>query len=97
MTQIERIQQMEQTLDAGAEAIRALSEALEQYLKVNPDLEVLFDYYSSPQWMQDFDDDTAGKLPHGLKRGVLSEDAVYDLLTERAAVLQQMREIVGAQ
>ena len=97
MTQIERIQQMEQTLDAGAEAIRALSEALEQYLKVKPDLEVLFDYYSSPQWMQDFDDDAAGKLPHDLKRGVLSEDAVYDLLTERVAILQQMREIVGAQ
>ena len=33
-------------------------------------------------WKQDFADDEAGLLPPDLKRGVLSEDGVFDLLDE---------------
>ena len=32
--------------------------------------------------MQDYQMDERGELPKGLKRGVLSEDGVYHLLTE---------------
>ena len=32
--------------------------------------------------MKDYEDDEAGKLPSDLKRGVLSEDLVYDLIRE---------------
>ena len=37
-------------------------------------------YYTSKDWRFDFELDEAGLLPAGLKRGVLSEDGVYDLL-----------------
>lgn len=37
-------------------------------------------YYASDEWKQDFADDEAGLLPADLKRGVLSEDGIYDLL-----------------
>lgn len=40
----------------------------------------LSDYYSSPAWKRDFASDEAGLLPKELKRGVLSEDGIYDLL-----------------
>ena len=96
MTQLERITEMERRLDASAAALRTLSEALEQYRAVEPDLKALFDYYFSPQWLQDFDDDAAGKLPQELKRGVLSEDAVYDLLTEQQRIMQELQALVGA-
>ena len=36
-------------------------------------------YYTSDEWKQDF---AAGLLPKGLKRGVLSEDGIYNLLEE---------------
>ena len=39
-------------------------------------------YYKSPEWKRDFADDEAGRLPKGLKRGVLSEDGIYNLLEE---------------
>lgn len=39
-------------------------------------------YYASAEWKQDFEADEAGLLPQKLKRGVLSEDGVYDLLEE---------------
>lgn len=43
-------------------------------------IDALGAYYQSPQWMRDFADDEAGRLPEGLRRGVLSEDGIYDLL-----------------
>ena len=43
-------------------------------------LKALSDYYSSPAWKRDFASDEVGLLPKDLKRGVLSEDGIYDLL-----------------
>ena len=51
----------------------------------NGDLEVLrrlSDYYSSPAWKRDYAADEAGLFPKDLKRGVLSEVGIYDLLNE---------------
>lgn len=42
----------------------------------------LLRYYEGGQWLRDYQLDEAGLLPCGLKRGVLSQDGVYDLLTE---------------
>ena len=43
-------------------------------------LKALSDYYSSPAWKRDFAADEAGLLPKDMKRGVLSEDGIYNLL-----------------
>ncbi|MBP3747571.1 MAG: DUF4298 domain-containing protein [Ruminococcus sp.] len=43
-------------------------------------LRSLSDYYGSAAWKRDFAADEAGLLPQDLKRGVLSEDGVYDLI-----------------
>ncbi len=43
-------------------------------------LRQLSDYYGSAAWKRDFAADEAGLLPKELKRGVLSEDGIYDLL-----------------
>ena len=40
-------------------------------------------YYSSGEWREDYEADELGELPPDLKRGVLSQDALYDLLEER--------------
>ncbi len=39
-------------------------------------------YYDSTDWKKDYADDEAGLLPPELKRGVLSEDGLYNLLEE---------------
>ncbi len=94
MEQIERIREMEACLDASEKAIRELSEALSAFETVQPQYRRLSDYYGSDQWMQDYEDDEAGKLPRDLKRGVLSEDAVYDLVTENRELLVRMLKLV---
>ena len=43
---------------------------------------LLTEYYFGPQWRQDYEADEAGLLPPGLKRGILAEDTLYNLLTE---------------
>ena len=46
------------------------------------ELSILESYYFGRLWMDDYEADEAGLLPADLKRGVLSEDAVYNLLTQ---------------
>ena len=78
MDQLERIRRMEQLLD---ECTAALDDPA-QYPELADKIDTLAAYYLSPMWRCDLDDDTAGKLPSDLKRGVLSEDAVYNLLCD---------------
>ena len=45
-------------------------------------LRLLDAYYSSGEWMEDYEADERGELPPDLKRGVLAQDALYDLLED---------------
>ena len=65
---IERITCMEALFD------RALEE------RVIP--QELTDYYFGGQWLLDYQADERGELPKELKRGVLSEDGVWNLIAE---------------
>ncbi len=94
MKQIERIEKMEKCLDESVNAIRDLCDALERYEASFASLKKLSDYYGSTLWMKDFEDGEAGKLPEGLKRGVLSEDTVYDLLTDHHELVLRMSRAV---
>ena len=80
MTQEERIAYYEKILDRTADAIRNLEAALDEYEAICPLLQELERYYTGPEWKADFDADAAGDLPRDLKRGVLSEDGIDDVL-----------------
>ena len=80
--QIARIRQMERRLDKALAAVKRLEAALDKYQAVQEDIVALDEYYGSELWRQDFADDEAGRLPEGLKRGVLSEDGIWNLLTD---------------
>ena len=86
MNQTERIRHMEGILNEASSAVRALSQSLERYGALLPAIRELTAYYESHQWRQDFEDDCAGRLPDDLRRGVLSEDAVYNLLSDIQAL-----------
>ena len=79
--QIKRIRQMERRLVRATHVVRRLSLALDNYETIKNDIAALDSYYGSETWRQDFADDEAGLLPEGLKRGVLSEDGIWNLLT----------------
>ena len=95
MEQIERIKSMEDILNRSVEGCAALDEALEQFLALRDGIRALNEYYGSDSWFFDLDCDRAGLLPSGLRRGVLSEDAVYDLLTDYHALWARIRELAA--
>lgn len=97
MDQIKRIEEMEANLDRTREAVDRLAEALDEYEDVQSDLRELLDYYDSDLWMNDFEDDEEGKLPEDLKRGVLSEDAVYDLIADNRDLISRMLRVIADQ
>lgn len=87
--QIERIKQMELRMEHAAKAVMELSAvlnkyeaALAQYEGVQEDIATLEAYYVSKDWKKDFHDDEMGLLPPDLKRGVLSEDGIWNLLSD---------------
>lgn len=88
--QVRRIQKMENSLNEAIAAVGQLDKALTQYEMMLPQLNQLINYYESPLWMEDYQADCEGKLPAQLRRGVLSEDAVYDFLSETRQLCQQM-------
>ncbi len=77
-SQILRIRHFEELSVAAEEMLEAYSKETADALKET--IDALESYYTSPEWKQDFADDEAGLLPGDLKRGVLSEDGIYNLL-----------------
>lgn len=77
---IARIQQMEQYFDEVLQALDTNPEAIYEDADIQHILEILSEYMDSGQWLQDYECDEHGELPENLKRGVLSQDALYDLL-----------------
>ncbi len=82
--QIRRIRIYEKKMDDVQTALSELERAIEQWERIQQDIEELETYYQSDQWKRDFRDDEDGKLPADLKRGVLSEDGIYSLLEKNA-------------
>ncbi len=91
MEQIERIARMEQQLEVASRAVKGLAAALDDYEAAQEALRELEAYYVSEKWRQDFAADEAGRLPQKMKRGVLSEDAVWNLLEERDRLELRMK------
>ena len=89
--QIARIRQMERRLDKALAAVKRLTAALDKYEAVQEDIAVLDEYYGSELWRQDLADDEAGRLPEGLKRGVLSEDGIWNLLSESKELNERLK------
>ena len=95
MENIERIEQMEDRLNRAMDAVRKMETALEHYEAVQEDIRILNEYLGSKEWKADFDDDEAGLLPADLKRGVLSEDGIWNLLEEWQGLENRILELVG--
>lgn len=79
---IERITLMEFYFDTIQKALETNPYFLKKEAPAGIMLQELTEYYENGQWMADYEADEAGLLPHDLKRGVLSEDGVYNLLFE---------------
>lgn len=89
--QIARIRKMERHLDRAMAAVKRLSTALDKWGDAQQAIAALDKYYGSEEWRQDYADDEAGLLPADLKRGVLSEDGIWNLLTDCKELKERLK------
>lgn len=90
-TAAERIETMETILDTANEKLNDLESAITALREYQNEIQKLEAYYTGADWKKDLALDEAGKLPADLKRGVLSEDGIYDMLERNRELLARIR------
>ena len=89
---IKRIEENEKRLDSLLESVKELEKALEDFKSKKKDLKELKKYYGSKNWLKDKEAYEQNKIPK-IKAGVLSEDAVWNLLENIAELKKEMNAI----
>ena len=79
---LRRIIKMERCFDTLLEAKIKNPGSLRSSQKLRDQLGTLREYYQSGAWLRDYESDERGELPRNLKRGFLSQDALYDFFSE---------------
>ena len=82
--QLRRISNYEELLDRLLHGLKDTGITEEKLSVMREDAGALAGYYGSTEWKEDLADDEAGMLPKDLKRGVLSEDGIYNALEDLA-------------
>ena len=79
---IVRVREMEEVFDRALALLKREKKTARAEKELAAAVNSLKAYYESPQWREDFEADEAGRFPKDLKRGVLSEDGIYNLLDD---------------
>lgn len=83
-TRVQRIARMEEYFDTLCKAVEKDAESVKRDTALRSVFKELTAYYENGQWLADYEADEQGMLPSGLRRGVLSQDGLYNLLSEIA-------------
>ena len=97
----ERIIIMEEILDNGTAVMdkpekafdegTGIDELISEFEQIQPDIIKLEEYYTGKYWKNDLRLDEEGKLPQDLKRGVLAQDSIHDLLDRNKELLARTK------
>lgn len=94
MYRIEKMEQILDELDSRMSAIenKTLSKVqIDEYLRFQDKVKELEKYYTGPEWKIDLELDEKGEFPSYLKRGVLSEDGIYNALEKNGELLSELK------
>ena len=89
---IKRIQENEEKLDKLCVIVNELDVALNKFEEAQTILKELNEYYGSKEWFEDKEAFDGGNIKN-VKAGVLSEDAVWDLITDINYLKDKMKKI----
>ena len=88
-TRNERIIRMEALYDEASSLLKDLKEALERYEEAGETFRTLSAYLENG-WKKDYEADERGKIPRDIKRGVLSQDGLYNLLEKEIELKERL-------
>ena len=86
----QHIFEMEAILDKDNSKIEALEARNKDFEEFQKEIRKLEAYYTSQQWKDDFEMDERGEFPDNLKKGVLSEDGIYNMLERNKELLDRI-------
>ena len=89
---IDRISKNEERLDNTISCINELKTSLEKFKSNKNNLSLLKKYYSSKNWFKDKEMYENNFL--SIKAGVLSEDAVWNMLDDLDELINDMKEVI---
>lgn len=75
---IARVSKMELYFDILQMVLESNPKVLSEDALIKTMLHILMQYYDGGQWMRDYTLDEQGLLPKDLKRGILTEDTLYN-------------------
>jgi glycogen debranching enzyme len=81
---------MESILEKSTQKMDALEKKIAEYEAFQAEIQKLEAYYTSSQWKADFAADEAGQYPDKLKRGVLSEEGIWNMLERNRELLERI-------
>ena len=84
LTAEDRVRRMEELFDRLSEAVADGCTAAGAEDCLRETARILSEYLNGGEWLQDYERDEQGLFPSDLKRGVLSQDGLYDLLDDPA-------------
>ena len=90
---IDRISKNEERLDNITLSINELKQALYNFKSNKKDINILNKYYGSKNWFKDKELYENEKIPK-IKAGVLSEDAVWNILEEVKELINDMKSVI---
>ena len=92
MNDYSHITEMENILNEYDDKINKMQELLDFFNNNMENYNKLIEYYYSEKRNQDLIDDEKNLIPQDLKRGVLSEDGIYNMLTSHDSLAIEMLE-----
>ncbi|MDO4661525.1 MAG: DUF4298 domain-containing protein [Tissierellia bacterium] len=93
MQDYKNIIEMENILDNHKKITDNLNKALDEFLSSQKSYKKSVDYYHSEQFQIDYDRSNNNLIDKDIKCGVLSQDAIYDLIGENFNTAIKMLEI----
>lgn len=85
---VKRIKELESVFDEVSKTLK------EEPIKLNDTeyqnkIKILVDYLDSGMWLNDYELDEKGLIDQSVKRGILSEDGLYNLIFEIEEFMQK--------
>ena len=85
---VKRIKELESVFDEVSKTLK------EEPIKLNDTeyqnkIKILVDYLDSGMWLKDYELDEKGLIDQSVKRGILSEDGLYNLIFEIEEFMQK--------
>ncbi|MDO5041478.1 MAG: DUF4298 domain-containing protein [Peptoniphilus sp.] len=89
---LNRIEKMEKILDDHGVVVNEFRKSLTKFMDSQRDYQELKKYYLSEEYIEDVEASNSPNFPKNIKCGVLSQDAVFDLIGENYDMAIRMLE-----